>query len=177
MKFLLGTFFPLLLTGIANAQFYYKDIVATRQNMAQWQACKNAKVRSVHLSSFEGDGQPTDGFQIDQTVNPDFSGMTTHSKTNGATETWTFATYSPQGLLTGITDTSDTSQSASTYQYDDRGRLLTITNTSTETDNHIKDVETHLWQYPSATGDKPSGMLKIKNGSDTTFVRFLPDEK
>jgi hypothetical protein len=52
---------------------------------------------------------------------------------------------------------------------------LSITNTSTETDNQVKDVEEHQWQY--GTDDKPTAFLKIKNGSDTTFVRFIPDEK
>ncbi|HXB34526.1 MAG TPA: RHS repeat domain-containing protein [Puia sp.] len=176
MKVVIGTLFLILLTGVANAQFYYKDIISTRQNIAKWQAYKAARVRSVRVSSFEGDGQPTDGFQLDETVNSDFSGMNTHSKTNGATETWTFATYSAEGLLTGITDTSDTYQSISTYQYDDHGRLTSITNTSTETDNHVKAVETHLWQY-GATGDQPTGMLKIVNNTDTTFVRFVLDDK
>src|SRR5579871_309701 len=100
MKFLIGPLILALLTGVVNAQYYYKDIVATRQNTAQWQAFKAARVRSVKLNSFEGNGQPTEGFQVDESINPDFSGMTTHSKTNGLTETWTFATYSPQGLLT-----------------------------------------------------------------------------
>lgn len=166
----------MLLTGAANAQYYYKDIIATRQNIAQWQGYRDARVKSVHLASFEGNGEPTEGFQVDQTINGDFSGMTTHSKTNGATETWIFATYSPQGLLTSITDTSDTYQSISVYQYDDRGRVLSITNTSTETDNQVKAVETHLWQY-GASGDRPTGMLKIMNGMDTTYVRFVADDK
>jgi len=166
----------ILLTGVANAQYYYKDIVATRQHIAQWQAYKTARVRSIKLNSLEGNGQPTEGFQVDQTINADYSGMTTHSKTNGATETWTFANYSPQGLLTGITDTSDTYQSVSVYQYDEHSRLLSITNTSTETDNNVKAVETHLWQY-GTTGDQPTGMLKIMNGTDTTYVRFVSDEK
>jgi YD repeat-containing protein len=176
MKFLIGFLFLILLTGVANAQFYYKDIISTRQNIAKWQAYKAARVRSVRVNSFEADGQPTDGFQLDQTINSDFSGMTTHSKANGATETWTFATYSPEGLLTSITDTSDTYQSVSTYQYDDHGRLINITNTSTEMDNHIKAVETHLWQYGPA-GDQPAAMLKIANNTDTTVVRFVPDDK
>jgi len=176
MKCFTGSLLLILLTGVANAQYFYKDIIATRQNIAKWQAYKTARVRSVRLSSFEADGQPTEGFQLDQTVNPDFSGMTTHSKTNGSTETWTFATYSPQGLLTSITDTSDTYQSVSSYQYDDRGRLLSINNTSTETDNHVKAVETHVWQY-SPANDQPTGMLKIVNNTDTTFVRCVADEK
>jgi YD repeat-containing protein len=176
MKVVIGTLFLILLTGIANAQFYYKDIISTRQNIAKWQAYKAARVRSVRVSSFEADGQPTDGFQLDETLNSDFSGMTTHSKTNGATETWTFATYSPEGLLTGITDTSDTYQTVSTYQYDDHSRLTAITNTSTEMDNHVKAIETHLWQY-TAAGDQPTGMLKIVNNTDTTYVRFVLDDK
>jgi YD repeat-containing protein len=176
MKFLIGFLSLILLTGVAKAQFYYKDIISTRQNIAKWQTYKAARVRSVRVSSFEADGQPTDGFLLDETINSDFSGMTTHSKATGATETWTFATYSPEGLLTGITDTSDTYQSVSTYQYDDHGRLTAITNTSIETDNHIKAVETHLWQYGSA-GDQPTGMLKIVNNTDTTYVRFVPDDK
>lgn len=176
MKVVIGTLFLIMLTGVVNAQFYYKDIISTRQNNAKWQAYKAAGVRSVRVNSFEADGQPTGGFQLDETVNSDFSGMTTHSKATGATETWTFATYSPEGLLTGITDTSDTYQSVSTYQYDGHGRLTSITNTSTETDNHVKAIETHLWQYGSAN-DQPTGMLKIVNNTDTTYVRFVPDEK
>src|SRR5579863_8829662 len=176
MKFLIGFLFLIGLTGVANAQFYYKDIISTRQNIAKWKVYKAARVRSVRVNSFEADGQPTDGFQLDETVNSDFSGMNTHSKANGATETWTFATYSPEGLLTGITDTSDTYQSVSTYQYDNQGRLTSIINTSTETDNHVRAVETHLWQYGSS-GDQPTGMLKIVNDTDTTFVRFVPEEK
>ncbi|HET6256710.1 MAG TPA: RHS repeat domain-containing protein [Puia sp.] len=176
MKFLIGPLLLILLTGVANAQYYYKDIVATRQNIAKWQAYKTARVQSVRLSSFEADGEPTKGFEIEETVSPSFSGLTTHSKANGATETWTFATYSPQGLLTSIIDTSDTYQSLSTYRYDDRGRLLSITNTSTETDNQVKAVETHIWQYASS-GDQPTGMLRIMNGADTTYVRFTPDDK
>lgn len=178
MKFLIGFLSLIILAGAGNAQYYYKDIISTRQNIAQWRAYKDARVRSVRLLSYEGNGAPTEGFQVDQAVDGDFSGMTTHSKTNGATETWTFATYSPQGLLTGITDTSDTYQSVSLYQYDERGRLLSITNTSTETDNHVKAVETHVWQYGTGAGnDRPTGMLRIMNGTDTTYVRFVPDDK
>lgn len=177
MKFLIGSLTLILLTGVANAQYYYKDIVSTLQNNAKWKTLKAAGVQSVRLSSTEGDGRPTEGFDVEQTISPDFSGMTTHSKTNGSTETWTFNTYSPQGLLTGVTDTSDGYQSVSEYQYDPGGRLTSITNTSTETDNHVRAVETHIWQYASASGDIPSGMLKIENGTDTTYVRFIADEK
>lgn len=167
----------IMLAQVCKAQYYYKDLVSTRENAAQWQTYKDNHVRSVKLSSFEGDGQPTEGFQGDQQVAADFSSITTHSKSSGTPESWIIATYSPQGLTLRITDTSDTYRSVSDYLYDSRGRLQSIVNNSIETDNQVKDVEAHLWQYEDGASDKPSGMLKIKNGIDTTFIRFIRDEK
>jgi hypothetical protein len=177
MKLFLSSLLLIVLTRVCEAQYYYKDLVATRENAAQWQLYKDSKVRSVRLSSFEGDGQPTDGFQGDQDVTGDFSRITTHSKTNGTPETWIIASYSTRGLPTNITDTSDTYRSSSDYRYDATDRLLSIVNTSIETDNQLKDVEEHVWQYASGATDKPSAMLKIKNGNDTTYVRFISDDK
>lgn len=175
MKFLIGSGLLILLTGASQAQYYYKDLVSTRQTIAQWQVYKRDHVTGIRVTSFEAADTPTAGFQVDQTINPDFSRMTTHSKTEGTPEDWTFATYSPAGLLTNITDTSNNYNSVSDYKYDGQGRLISISNTSTETDNHVSDVELHLWQY--GQDDKPTGMLKIKNGDDTTFVSFIRDEK
>jgi hypothetical protein len=177
MKILAGFLSLIVLAQVCKAQYYYKDVVSTRENAALWQTYKDNHVRSVKLNSFEGDGQPTEGFQGDQDVAADFSRITTHSKSSGTSESWIIATYSPQGLTLKITDTSDTYRSISDYQYDSRGRLLSIVNTSIETDNQLKDVEAHLWQYEDGTSDKPAGLLKIKNGNDTTFVRFIRDEK
>jgi YD repeat-containing protein len=165
----------ILLARESTAQYYYKDLVATRQNTAQWKLFRDSRVRSVRLNSFEGDGQPTEGFQGEQEVTGDFSLITTHTKTSRTTESWIIAAYSSRGLPIKITDTSDTYRSITDYQYDAQGRVLSITNTSIETDNHVKDQEQHLWQY-DAQG-KPTGMLKIKNGNDTTFIRFVTDEK
>jgi YD repeat-containing protein len=131
----------------------------------------------VKLSSFEADGQPTEGFLGDQDVSVDFSRITTHSKSSGTPESWIIVNYSPQGQPLTIADTGDTYRSVSEYQYDAAGRLVSIVNTSTETDNQLKDVEAHIWQYEDGAGDKPSAMLKIKNGHDTTFVRLIRDEK
>lgn len=177
MKLLTGFLLLIVITQTGTAQYYYKDLVSTRQNTAQWQAYKASKARQVKLLSYERDGQPTEGFEGNQEIAPDFSRITTHTRTNGTTETWIIADYSPQGLPTRITDTSDTYRSISEYQYDPEGHILSITNTSLETDNHLSDVEQHIWQYDPAHPGRPTGMLKIKNGLDTTFVRFVADDK
>lgn len=175
MKLTIGFLFLILFTQVCSAQYYYKDLVVTRQTAGQWKLYKDSKVKSVKLVSFEGDGQPSEGFVCDQDVTTDFSRITTHTRSSGTPDAWILAWYSPAGLPVKIEDTSDTYQSISEYQYDPEGHITAITNTSLETDNHLKDVEQHLWHYD--TQGKPSGMLKIKNGSDTTFVRFVKDEK
>ena len=110
----------------------------TGQTAGRWKLYKENKVKSVRLSSFEGDGKPTDGFGCDQEVAADLSRITTHTRSSGTTESWLLAYYSPGGLPVKTVDTSDTYQSISEYQYDPSGRLMSITNTSLETDNQLK---------------------------------------
>ncbi len=168
-----------LITGTlaCHAQFYYKDQLVPRQNSAQWKLYKDNRVKAVKLSSFEGDGKPTDGFTGELEVTGDFSRIMSHTQiaSTGNPESWIISNYSAQGLLIKNTDTSDTYRSVTDYQYDPQGRPLSILNTSIETDNHLEETELHTWQYDA--GGKPVGMLKIKNGKDTTFVRFIQDEK
>jgi hypothetical protein len=173
MKIITGSLLLMVLTQVCSAQYYYKDLVTTRQNEARWRLYKDNHVKSVKLNSFERDGSPTEGFTGDQEVSGDR--LTTHTKATGNAESWIIASYSPQGLTVRTTDTSDTYRSSSDYQYDALERIQSILNTSIETDNHLKDVEQHLWSYDAA--GKPASMLKIKNGSDTTFIRFILDEK
>lgn len=163
-----------LLIQLCSAQYYYKDLIVTAQTADAWQLYRKNKVKSVTLASFEADGQPSEGFQGQQDMG-DLSRIITHTHTAGTPESWIFASYSPNGWPTRIVDTSDTYRSVSEYTYDARGRLTAITNTSTETDNHVRDEERHLWQYDDK--GKPTAMLKIKSGNDTTFIRFIKDEK
>ena len=177
MKTNLGLSFLLLiaLTQTCSAQYYYKDLISTQQNDARWRLYRDNHVKSVKLSSFERDGSPTDGFAGNQDVSSNGARITTYTKSTGNAESWIIASYNPQGQTTQITDTSDTYRSVSDYQYDAQEHIQSITNTSIETDNHFTTVEQHNWSY-DASG-KPSGMLKIKNSTDTTYIRFILDEK
>jgi hypothetical protein len=174
-KLFIGSTFLIALGQSAMAQYYYKDLVVTEQTTARWKQFRENKVKSVRLSSTENDGSPTDGFAVDQDVTGDYSLISTHTRSKGSTESWLMAFYSSGGRPDKMIDTSDTYRSVSEYQYDEGGRLKVIINTSIETDNHIQAEEKHLWQY-GADG-KPSTMLKIRNGSDTTYVRFVQDDK
>ena len=162
--------------GQVHAQFLYKDLVVTRQNNTRWKLFMDNRVKSVALKSMEANGQPTEGFVGDQDITGDYTEMTSHTKTAGSTDSWIISRYA-NGRLIRNTDTSDTYQSITEYQYDNEGHIISITNTSTETDNQVKAVEQHLWSYDPAHPGKPIAMMKIKNGNDTTNVTFIADGK
>jgi hypothetical protein len=165
----------IMLCQACEAQYYYQDLVVTRQSANRWKLYRDNNLKTVILSSFEHDGSPSEGFQCDQTINKDHSVITTHTHSSGTPESWLIASFSPDGMPVRTLDTSDTYRSASEYQYDGAGRLMVLTNTSLETDNQLKEVEQHIWQYDEK--GMPSRMLKIRNGADTTFIRFVTDDK
>lgn len=177
IKLPIGCLLLCVITQASKAQYFYKDLIATRENTAHWQSYRDNRVKSITLSSFEADGKPTEGFVGEKQVTEDCSEITTHTKTSGTTDSWIITDYSPQGRLLKNTDTSDTYRNVTIYRYDDRGRIQAIIDTSVETDNQLQDVEQHLWTYDAMHPDKPSSMLKITNGQDTTYVRFVLDEK
>jgi YD repeat-containing protein len=174
MKGLTGILF-LLMMKTAVAQYYYKDIVLTAQTTEKWKAFQKSKVSDVKLISYETNGQPTEGFECNQTVARDFSSINTftHGPANPISNLTAF--YDTKGLLKKTIDTSDSYQSTTEYEYDANGHIASITNTSLETDNHIKDSEKHEWKYNQ--NGTPVSMLKIKLDIDTTYVTFKTDEK
>ncbi len=176
MKELIGLLSTLIIIGSsASAQFYYKDILITRQTIEKWKSYKENSVRSVKLTSYEGNGKPTEGFSAEQTVAKDYSEIVTSTQSAESPPTHLIGFYDPNGLLIKTVDTSDTYQSTTEFGYDPQRNPLTITNNSLETDNHINETEQHIWKYDAA--GKPVSMLKIKNGTDTSFIQFLSDEK
>src|ERR1700753_1997055 len=113
MKLITGLLL-LSLTKVCKAQYYYKDLVATRENTTRWKLYKDNHVQSVKLNSFMGDKPDTSaGFAGDQQVSSDYSQITTHTKSASTPESWIIASYNSQGQTLKITDTSDTYRSVS----------------------------------------------------------------
>src|SRR5579871_5456265 len=175
MKSIVALLFVIFAHQIAVAQYYYKDVVATQQLADKWKIYKKNRVKSVKLSSFESGNQPTEGFACDQNVTPDFLQITTHTKSTYTPEDFLFSYYTSNGLLKKTLDTSDRYQTTTEYTYTADGKISSILNISSSAADEVKETEQHLWQY-DANG-KATGMLKIKNSNDTTYIRFVTDEK
>jgi YD repeat-containing protein len=177
MKLPIGCLLLCIITQASEAQFFYKDLVVNRETAGSWKTYRDNGVKAVTLVSTEADGKPTEGFVGEQEVTGNYARITTHTKSSGTADSWIITDYSPQGRILKNTDTSDTYQNVTDYRYDDQGRILSIFDTSLETDNHFREVEIHTWTYSPVHPDKPLSMLKIKDSTDTTYVRFVLDDK
>jgi hypothetical protein len=157
-----------------KSQYYFKDILLTRQNQENWKNYHDKKVREVDIHSIDANDEMTPGFICNLRISPDFSSITTFTKSNDIAASTLQAFYDPHGWMIKTIDTSDSYNSTTDYSYDPQGEILSMTNTSLETDNRVSVSEKHLWKYDKG---KPVQMIKIKDGTDTTRVSFTLDEK
>jgi hypothetical protein len=175
MKLLIKSILFVLLVQTASAQYYYKDVLATQEAITKEKNYKENKVKSVEMISKNGNDEMEEGFVCKQSVTDNFLQIQTYSKSKFTPESFQTTVYSENGSIKRTVDTSKSFYSVTDYQFDEAGRLTNITNTSTETDNQLKDVEEHQWQYDK--NGKPFQMIKIKNGTDTTYFHFVIDDK
>lgn len=163
----------LFLTLESQAQYYYKDIVTSRQTTERIKKYRMQKVRSVKVLSYEGSGEPTPGFQGSQSITSNFTIIKTAFNTplEGESQLTTF--FNAGGQLIKTVDTLEGSGSESSYIYNDAGSISKIVNVSTSPGHH-QENEVHMWLYD--VQGRPNKMLRIRNGSDTTHVNFTLDE-
>jgi hypothetical protein len=164
----------MLLVISAKSQYYYKDIVLTRQNQGNWKSLRNQKVKQVNIQSIDANNEPTPGFVCTQTISKDFGSIATYTKSADIPPSTLTAFYDGNGQLIKTVDTSDLFISTTVYGYNDKGEIVSLMNNSTETDNQVSVTEKHLWIYEAG---KLKNMIKIKGETDTTIVTLVLDEK
>src|SRR5258708_1506166 len=166
--------FVCLISMTAKSQHYYNDQVATREITQKRAAYLQAKVKTVQYASFDANNQPIDGFSCQQTVNADYTSISTETTTTltGATENISF--FNAAGQLIQTIDTSDGNKTSVVYTYGANGKMTGLVSESSSPGQYYSKEE-HIWSYN--TSGKPVNMLKIKNRVDTTDVTFVPDNK
>jgi hypothetical protein len=164
----------LLVAFSAKSQYYYRDILLTRQNQDNWKSFHDQKVRQVDIQSIDANGEMTPGFTCTQTISPDFGAISTFTKSSDMPASTLTAYYSRAGRLLKTVDTSDTYKSTTEYGYTENGEINTMLNNSVETDNQVAVLEKHIWIYE---GTVLKQMIKIKGETDSTIVNLIKDEK
>jgi hypothetical protein len=174
MKNIFIAFFIITSSTTLHSQYYYKDIIGTRDINQTIKLYLNNKVRVVEATGFDGDGMKNGDFSETQNFFADRN-LLRISNRNKTTISSQYYRFDGKGLLTNISDTSSALISTTTYSYDEKNNPVLIKNIVSDAADSINQTEIHQWFY-NADG-KPVRMLRIVNDNDTTDVRFTVDDK
>lgn len=156
-----------------NAQYYYADIIGTRQTNQQYKLIRASQFGRISAVSFEGN-QPSKDFLLEQIISDDRRRITTHSASVGNMESYFISNYQ-NNKVTKTVDSGNNAINTVTYEYDNSGKMVSTTAASKDFDGTLTNNERHIWSYN--TKGLPEKMLKVKNGTDTTLITFTYDSE
>jgi hypothetical protein len=162
----------LLIATTSNCQYYYKDIIGSDQTTNLLKAYKTNKVSRVVVTSYDGENTKMDEFYVEQQYSPE--ALKTITRSNVSNESILISYIDANNHVTKTIDSSDVVTSYTNYTYNSDGLLLSTISSSTDTGKTSTQTEQHIWQYQNR---RPVSMLRIKNNSDTTYIRFRLDDK
>ncbi|MGZ3924328.1 MAG: hypothetical protein ACXVBJ_11210 [Flavisolibacter sp.] len=165
----------ILLIGLSSsAQYYYKDIVGTKESSELIKSYMKNKVARVMLSSYDADNTKSDNLYVQQEFSPGTRVLKTSTGTgedNGNSST-VFTYADDKGNIVKTVDSSGVVVNTTSYEYDATGNLKLVTTNSSDTT--VSESEQHMWQWENG---KPTKMLRIRNKRDTTYVNFKLDDR
>jgi len=172
MKFLL-LLFSLLTSACLRAQYYYNDIAGTLETNRLMQTYLANKVRMVTATGIDANGVKATDFAEVHEVKDNGKTLKTSART-GSSYTAFYNRFDDKNRLISITDTSAAVQNSTTYQYDAAGRIIQMQNIVRDSANEFNQTEVHQWSYTAA--GKPEKMWRTINGGDSLEIRFVAVE-
>lgn len=163
----------MLLSLTASSQYYYKDIVGTKESAEMITAYRNHNVRTVTLNSYTVNNTPLNQFSIQQEYLPAMQALRTITKSEFTHPSYLTSYLDAAGRVVKTTDSSNGIVNTTLYQYTTGGKLAAVLFSAGDTLTAVR-TDDHLWQY-DAQG-RVSKMLRIKNGRDTAVVTFKLDQ-
>jgi YD repeat-containing protein len=131
------------------------------------------KVLGVTITGYDPDGTRSEDFFGEQVLFGN-NKLKTITRSGVTDESQLLSDFDDQSRITRTQDTSGSMVSITTYNYDAAGKLVLTKSISSDTTQSINEIEEHKWFYK--TSGTPERMLRIKNASDTTEIRFVTDE-
>lgn len=166
----------LISTLSANGQYYFKDIVSSKQAAVDMLKFKENKVRTIKIKSFEDDGLPSDGFFAERRISKDFRKSEFFTRSNVSGKSMLTTIFDDKGNLAVSSDSSEIAATRTNYLYDEDGRIKKITTSLRSSDDDFVNeiLEEHIYIY----GDEflPTKMIRVKNRRDSVTILFQHDE-
>ena len=163
----------MLCAKYSYSQYYYSDIIGTGQTNQQYKLIQGSGLKRIVAAGFEANNEPSKDFVLEQQVNNNAQQIVTRSATIGSLESFFTSSYQ-NGKISRTYDSNSNAINVVEYKYDNEGKLISTQSISKDFDGTFMSTETHLWNYNGSL--HPTQMLKIKNGTDTTFITFKYDD-
>lgn len=155
------------------AQYYYKDIVGTKETSDMLRAYKTNNVKKVILTSYDHEGQKIEDFFVEQIFNSTINTLTTITRSSVSGESFLVSYIDHENRVIRTIDSSQSLISHTNYTYNNDGDLILVASTSYAPGSDLKQHEEHIWEY---NNDKIIRMIRVKNHVDTTYLEFKQDE-
>jgi hypothetical protein len=167
--------FPFLLfTYCLQAQYYYNDIIGTRETNRQMKIYQANKVKTVSAAGYDQRNVKATDFVEFQEIKENGSAIKITSHTN-SNHSVVYNRFDVQSRLISQADSSAAIQNITTYEYDVDGKITLVKNITKDSANDFSQAEVHRWIYNAA--GKPEKMWRIINNTDSLEIRFTPDEE
>ena len=162
----------LLLSVTSRSQYYYKDIIGTKESAELISTYKNNKVQSVQVNSYTINNTPLN-LSIQQDFMPQLQALRTITKTEYTDASYLTSYIDAAGRVIKTTDSSNGIINTTDYTYNNAGKLTSVLFTAGDTLTAVK-TDDHIWQYNAQ--NRVTKMLRIRNKKDTAVVTFKLDE-
>jgi len=163
----------ILIGFVSSAQYYYKDIIGTRESSGMIKNYMNNKVNRVLLTSYNANNEKDDQFYVEQQFSPSSRALKTITRSGITNQSVLISYADANGNVIKTIDSSEIVVTITDYQYNDKGQLVSLITSSSDTSSN-KESEQHIWEW---NNNHPVKMLRIKNKFDTAYVEFIIDEK
>ena len=157
----------------SSAQYYYKDIIGTRESSEMIKNYMKNKVNRVLLNSYNANNEKDDQFYVEQQFVPSTKSLKTITRSGITNQSILISYVDGNGNVVKTVDSSEIVVTVTDYQYNANGQLISMITSSSDTSSN-KESEQHLWEWKN---NQPVRMLRIKNKVDTAFVVFVLDDK
>jgi YD repeat-containing protein len=164
----------LITTLTSSAQYFYKDIIGTKESSDLIKSYQANKVSRVTLTSYDADNTKTEDFFVEQLFSPATQTLRTITRSDISNPSVLTSFIDAKGDVIKTVDSSEQVVTVTQYNYNAAGQLSSLLTTSTDSTNTSPQAEEHIWQY---VNNKPTRMLRIRNRVDTTYIDFKLDEK
>jgi hypothetical protein len=162
----------LLLSATLHAQYYYNDIIATKETNGRMKAYIAAHVQSVTAAGYDPRGAKTADFNEWQDVQANGSTLKITTR-NGQSISRTYYRFDNKTRLISARDSATDIETITIYTYDANDNLVNIKATTKDAFHDFDQTKERQWQYKNG---KPEKLLLIVNGNDSMEYTLTLDE-